>query len=298
MSEAALPTTTRTRATPPRTAERAHTENRLDVAEISRLAAYEDWYWWHRARRRIIDHLLARTLRGNDLRILDVGAGTGATSKALERYGRVLAVDMSAEAVATARRRGLDVARMDATRLAVPDATFDLVVVLDVIEHLEDDAAAVLELRRVLKPGGVLLVTVPAYKWLWSSHDVANHHWRRYRRRELRGVLRTADLNVEVCSYVMMSMLIPAAAYRLLERLPGRQVAEEEAHVRFTPVPPLLNWALSHAAAWGGRLAGRVWLPFGLSIAAVARRPLEGPPASRAAPSETVVEREHAGVTG
>lgn len=247
----------------------------MDVAEITRLAAYEDWYWWHRARRRIIDQLLQRALTGRDLRILDVGAGTGATSKALEKYGRVLAVDASAAATTIARTRGLDVARMDAGRLALPDATFDLVVVLDVIEHLYDDASAVRELRRVLKPGGVLLVTVPAYKWLWSSHDVANHHWRRYRRGELKQVLLGANMDVEVCSYVMMSMLLPAAAYRLLERLPGRAVSEEEAHVRFTSVPPLLNWALSHAAAWGGHLAGRVWLPFGLSIAAVARRPLE-----------------------
>lgn len=252
----------------------------MDVAEIARLAAYEDWYWWHRARRRIIEHLLDRALQGDGLRILDVGAGTGATSKALERYGRVLAVDASPEAVTIARQRGLDVARMDARKLAFPDAVFDLVVALDVIEHLQDDAAAAGELRRVLKPGGVLLVTVPAYQWLWSSHDVANNHWRRYRRRELRRLLRGANLDVEVCSYVMMSMLIPAAAYRLLERLPGRRVAADEAEVRFTPVPRPINWVLSHAAAWGGRLAGRVWLPFGLSIAAVARRPIEELPAS------------------
>ncbi|MSQ29124.1 MAG: class I SAM-dependent methyltransferase [Dehalococcoidia bacterium] len=250
----------------------------MDVAEITRLAEYEDWYWWHRARRRIIGRLLHHALTGANHLILDVGAGTGATSQALREYGRVMAVDMSPEAVSIARGRGLDVARMDAGNLAFPDATFDVVVVLDVIEHLEDDAAAVRELRRVLKPGGVLLVTVPAYKWLWSSHDVANRHFRRYRSGELSRLLRDGGLDVEVCSYVMMSMLLPAAAYRLLERLPGRRVAEEHAHVRFTPVPPLINWALSHIASWGGYMAGRVWLPFGLSIAAVAQRPLEAKP--------------------
>lgn len=255
----------------------------MDVTEIARLGAYEDWYWWHRARRRIIDRLLRRALGPNrhDLQILDVGAGTGATSRALQKYGHVLAVDFSPEAVTIARGRGLAVARMDARALALPDASFDLVVALDMIEHLEDDIGAVQELRRVLKPGGVLLVTVPAYKWLWSSHDVANHHWRRYRRRELRGVLGAAGLQVEVCSYVMMSMLIPAALYRLLERLPGRGVPHDEAEIRFTPVPAPINWALSHVAAWGGLLAGRVWVPFGLSVAAVARRPLEDRPPSR-----------------
>jgi hypothetical protein len=128
------------------------------------------------------------------------------------------------------------------------------------------------ELVRVLRPGGVLLVTVPAYKWLWSSHDVANHHWRRYRRGSLRRLLEGGGVHVEVCSYVMLSMLFPAAAYRMLERLPGRRPPDQDAEVRFTPVPPIINSILAHVASWGGHLAGHVWLPFGLSIAAVARR--------------------------
>ena len=244
----------------------------MDAAEIERLARYEDWYWWHRARRSIIDVLLRNALTGTDNRILDVGAGTGATSLALRKHGNVLGIDLSPEAMQIARDRGLAVARMDATALALPDASFDVVVALDVLEHLEDDAACLRELVRVLRPGGVLLVTVPAYKWLWSSHDVANHHFRRYRRRSLRRLLEGGGLHIEVCSYVMLSMLIPAAAYRLLERLPGSQRSDEDAEVRFTPVPPLINSVLAHVASWGGHLAGHVWLPFGLSIAAVARR--------------------------
>jgi SAM-dependent methyltransferase len=244
----------------------------MDAAEIARLARYEDWYWWHRARRSIIEVLLRQAVRGTENRILDVGAGTGATSLALRRFGTVLGIDLSPEAMQIARDRGLAVARMDATRLALPAAGFDVVVALDVLEHLEDDVACVRELVRVLRPGGVLLVTVPAYNWLWSSHDVANRHLRRYRRHSLRRVLQQGDLDIEVCSYVMLSMLLPAAVYRLLERLPGRRRPDEEAEVHFTPVPPLINSLLAHVASWGGHLAGRVWLPFGLSIAAVARR--------------------------
>jgi SAM-dependent methyltransferase len=189
----------------------------------------------------------------------------------LQHFGRVLAVDLSRDAVNTAQGRGLQTATMDVTRLAIPDASVDLVVALDVLEHIEDDRAAVAELLRILRPGAVLLVTVPAYNWLWSSHDVANHHVRRYRRSELRALLRKNGFDVEVCSYVMMSMLLPAAAVRLLERLPGRQVAAEESEVHFMRLPRVVNWALSHVAAWGGYFAGRLWLPFGLSIAAVAR---------------------------
>ncbi len=245
----------------------------MDATEIARLADYEDWYWWHRARRTIIHQLLRHAVTGSDYLILDVGGGTGATSISLRQFGRVIATDLSPEATVIARGRGLEAARMDAGNLAVASQSIDIVVVLDVIEHLEDDRALVRELMRVLKPGGVLMATVPAYKWLWSSHDVANQHFRRYRRRELARLLRTGGFDVEVCSYVMMSMLFPAAAYRLLERLPGRWVTEADAEVHFTQVPPLLNSILAHVASWGGHLAGRVWLPFGLSIAAVARRP-------------------------
>ena len=255
----------------------------MDVAEISRLAAYEDWYWWHRARRRIIDRLLQRALGEGDAtrRILDVGAGTGATSQALRKYGRVMAVDLSTEATIVARRRGLDVARMDAGNLAFPDASFDVVVVLDVIEHLEDDAAAVRELRRVLKPGGVLLATVPAYKWLWSSHDVANHHFRRYRQSELRRLLRGGDFHVEVCSYVMMSMLIPAAAYRLLEHLPGRKVADDEAHVRFIGRCHTSRHGVGTSRGEFGCRSGSASLPWRASRSMLLARPRTSRPGHR-----------------
>jgi SAM-dependent methyltransferase len=223
-------------------------------------------------------------------RVLDVGCGTGATSAALAEFGRVFAVDLSAEAIRFAQSRGLETAAMNAGALAISDQAFQLVVALDVIEHLEDDRAAMDELRRVLAPGGRILVTVPAYKWLWSSHDVANGHWRRYRRGELKRLLEVSGFQVEVCSYVMMSMLLPAAAYRLLERLPGRHVDDADSEVHFTPVPPALNWFLSHFASWGGYLAGRVWLPFGLSIAAVAR--LES--ARATVEQEVVAEAVHA----
>jgi SAM-dependent methyltransferase len=203
--------------------------------------------------------------------VLDVGCGTGATSAALAEFGEVFAVDLSQEAVHFAHGRALQTAVMNAAGLAVQEQAFQLVVALDVIEHLEDDRGAMAELRRVLAPGGRILITVPAYKWLWSSHDVANGHWRRYRRMELKRLLETSGFEVEVCSYVMMTMLLPAAAYRLLERLPGRRVAAADSEVHFTQVPPALNWFLSHFASWGGYLAGRVWLPFGLSIAAVGR---------------------------
>jgi SAM-dependent methyltransferase len=246
----------------------------MDAAEIQRLAEYEEWYWWHRARQAIVTTLLRRHLPegGASRRVLDVGCGAGATSLVLREFGTVLGVDFGVEAATAARGRGLQSACMDAGHLGVRDESFDVVVALDVLEHLDDDLAAARELRRVLKPGGLLLVTVPAYRWLWSDHDVALGHRRRYRRGEVRGLLARAGLRELLSSYIMTSVLPAAAAVRLTQRLTGRGRPAPEAESGYIPLPAPVNTALTHLVGLDGHLAGRVWLPFGLSVVAVARR--------------------------
>ena len=246
----------------------------MDANEIHRLADFEEWYWWHRARQSIVTRLLRRFAGGVRGHVLDVGCGAGATSLALRAHGRVLGVDFGRAAVEEARERHLEVAQMDATRLAIRERSADIAVALDVLEHLNDDLGAARELLRALRPGGVLLVTVPAYQWLWSSHDVALGHRRRYRRDSLRAVLERAGFEVELCSYIMVAALPPAALLRLLERLPGRRPPAGHAESGYVPIPRWLNEVLSHLVGVDGWLAGRVPLPFGLTVTAVARRPV------------------------
>lgn len=245
----------------------------MQSAEIERLAHFEDWYWWHRARQTIVTRLIDRYVQGPRGRVLDVGCGAGATSVVAARGGRLLGVDLGAEATAAAHARGIEVAQMDATALATRDAAFDLVVALDVLEHLDDDATAAREILRTLRPGGCLVVTVPAYQWLWSSHDVALGHRRRYTKPRLRRVLASAGFEVELCSYVMTAVLPPAAGVRLLERLPGRRPPAERSESGYIPLPGWLNSTLSWLVGLDGHLAGRVPLPGGLTVTAVARRP-------------------------
>lgn len=250
----------------------------MQASEIERLAHFEEWYWWHRARQTIVTRLLDRYAEGPRGRVLDVGCGAGATSVVAARGGQLLGVDLGAEAVAAARGRGLEVAQMDATALGTREGAFDLVIALDMLEHVPNDAGAARELLRSLRPGGSLLVTVPAYQWLWSSHDVALGHQRRYTRGHLERLLASQGFEVRVCSYVMTSVLPAAVAVRLFERLPGRRKEETKAaESGYIPLPGWLNSTLAWLVGLDGHLAGRVPLPGGLSVAAVARRPLESP---------------------
>lgn len=242
----------------------------MDAREHARLAHFEDWYWWHRGRQATVQRLLERYAPAA-ARILDVGCGTGATTLCLRRFGTVLGLDLGARALELARGRGIAVARASAARLPARRGAFDLVVALDVLEHLEDDLAAAGEMREVLRPGGLLLATVPAHPFLWSGHDEALGHRRRYRRRTLLALLDRAGFDVLRCSYMMASVLPAAVVMRLGERCLGREAARRQSG--YVEVPAPLNRILAWITSTESRLLSRISLPFGLSLVAVARRP-------------------------
>jgi SAM-dependent methyltransferase len=242
----------------------------MDAHEHERLARFEEWYWWHRGRRAIVQRILARYAPAG-ARILDVGCGTGATTLGLRRSGAVFGLDVGRTALEIARGRGLDVVQGSAAGLPARPAAFDLVLALDVLEHLEDDVAAAREMRAALRPGGFLVATVPAYPFLWSGHDEALGHRRRYVRREIAALLARAGFEILLCAYVMGSILPAAVVVRLYERWVRRGPARRESGYVIVPAP--LNSLLAWITSAESRLLPRLALPFGLSIAAVARRP-------------------------
>jgi SAM-dependent methyltransferase len=242
----------------------------MDPHEHERLARFEEWYWWHRGRQAIVERLVARYAPPG-ARLLDVGCGTGATTLGLRRFGPVVGLDIGSRALEVARARGLAVARASAERLPARPGSFDLVVALDVLEHLEDDVAAAREMLAALRPGGVLVATVPAYPFLWSGHDEALGHRRRYLRHQLAAALERAGFEIEHCSYAMGSILPAAVVVRLWERWLRCGPARPESG--YVAVPAPLNALLAWITAAEGRLLPVARLPFGLSIAAAARRP-------------------------
>ncbi|MEP6697360.1 MAG: methyltransferase domain-containing protein [Pseudonocardiales bacterium] len=169
----------------------------MDAAEVSKLATLEDRHWWYRERRWLLARELAR-IPGPPGVAVDIGAAGGGNTRVLRKRGwREVVIEYGEEGAQTAAVRGLRTVRGDGTALPLRSGAIDLVVAFDVLEHIEDDAAAAAEIHRVLAPGGTLLVAVPCDMALWSAHDVAVGHVRRYDRASLRSLIAGAGLVVE-----------------------------------------------------------------------------------------------------
>ena len=232
----------------------------------------DERHWWYRGRREVIRSELDSLPLPTPAEVLDAGCGSGRTMQELEAYGTVRGIELDEAAAEMARARGHgDVAIGRLEQLPWPDATFDLITSLDVIEHTPDDREALAELRRVCRPGGWLLVTVPAHQALWSGHDEANHHYRRYSRSMLRSAAAGAGWSVTRITSFNSVLLAPAAAVRLARRrFPARNGAAEDLTIPPRWLNELLERPLRIEAGWLGR--GHT-LPLGLSLLAVLRRP-------------------------
>ncbi len=227
-------------------------------------------HWWIEGRRRIFTHLLDRLVPlPKSARILDVGPGSGVNLPVLAPRGATTVVDVDLGSLRACREAGAaNVVVADAANVPVRDGTFDLVCALDVIEHLDDDGAALRAFRRVTKHGGRLLVSVPALRILWGRQDVLSGHRRRYRRAELRTRIVDAGFTIERLSYFNTLLFPPILAVRLALRPFLRRAAKRSD----LDVPAFgLNGALTRIFAAERHLLARHDLPFGVSLVCVAR---------------------------
>jgi SAM-dependent methyltransferase len=230
----------------------------------------EDAHWWFEGRRAVIWALLDRaglTTPGTGLRILDAGCGTGRNLIEFGRLGDARGIDSSPEAIDFCRRRGvLGATEGRLESLPFEDGAFDLILATDVLEHLEDDRSVMRELRRVAAPTARLLATVPAYRWLWSQHDEAHHHFRRYTLRDLRERLRAQGWETVEWSYFNSALLPPIAAVRTLGR--RRPPADGRPDLKLTP-PALNRMLLAPMQAEAALIRRGARLPAGVSIGLV-----------------------------
>lgn len=238
----------------------------MDRAVFDRMAEQDQQHWWFVARRRILADVIGRTMGATQgARILEIGCGTGHNLEMLGRFGTVDAVELDDHARALAEQRlGRPVLKARLPELeGVPDGAYDLVALLDVLEHVEADEPALAAIARKLKPGGKLLITVPANKWMWSAHDVAHHHFRRYDRPELRALIGRSGLKIELLSFFNTLLFPLAAAARIAGKIAGKKSSDDQ-------IPPApLNRLFTTIFGLERYLVGRVPLPAGVSLVAV-----------------------------
>jgi SAM-dependent methyltransferase len=230
----------------------------------------EDRHWWYQGRRQVLERTIERLGLPEHARILDAGCGSGRNMVELAHHGEVTGVELSGPSVQLARDRDAgEVLEGSVMDMPFEHSSFDLTVSLDVIEHLEDDIGALRELRRVTRPGGALLVTVPAYQWLWSGHDEINHHHRRYNRRTLLAAAQSADWKLERSAHFNSLLLPVAILLRAMERFKP-STTKSSLDLWIPPAP--INWALRQPLNLEAAVIGRGGsIPAGLSLLAVFR---------------------------
>ena len=241
----------------------------MDRIVYDRMAAHDTHHWWYRARRDILaDYVTREAKLPANARILEIGCGTGHNLPMLSAFGEVdaIEIDEAARDIASARL-GKPVGSAPLPELTgVERGAYDMVAVLDVVEHIDDDVAALKAMAECLKPGGCILIAVPAHQWMWSAHDVVNHHKRRYSKATLDAAIAKAGLRHNGLSW-FNSLLFPAAvAARLAGKLTGKDDSDD------SPPPGPINALFEKIFRVERHLIGRMPLTPGLSILTLARK--------------------------
>lgn len=244
----------------------------MDRAVFDKMAELDQVHWWFTARRRILSDVIRRLVHPPaNARILELGCGTGHNLDMLGTFGWVEATELDDPARdLAALRLGRPVEKVVLPDLGkFADDSFDLIALLDVLEHVPDDKGSLMAISTKLKPNGALLLTVPANPWMWTAHDFAHHHHRRYRKAEIRTLARAAGYEVELLS-PFNTLLFPAiAGVRAFNMVRGHDRGDDS----LPPKP--LNRTLDTIFGLEARLIGRVPFPFGVSLMAILRRPAE-----------------------
>ena len=238
-----------------------------------RIDLYEDMYktedshWWHKSKRRFVEQFITTYVQKKKITILDVGCGTGKNMERLSHYGEVWGVDLSEEALSFCKKRNLTrVKKGEAEKLPFKKGTFDVVCVLDVLEHV-DDKLAVKEIRRVLKNSGFIVVTVPAFWWLWSKWDDVLHHKRRYTKKRLMEILVQEGFVIQRNTYIHSFLVLPSLIIRKLKQFQQKTYTSD-----FQINNAFMNKLLLFMSELEQMWINRYDMPFGTSVLCIAQK--------------------------
>ena len=234
---------------------------------------FERSHWWFTVRARIITEIISSIIKPSpDCVVLNAGVATGASSDWLKAFGSVVSLESDPGACRFLREQlHMDIVEGSVTRLPFPDSHFDMVCAFDVLEHVDDDTLAINEMCRVLKSGGALIVTVPAFRFLWSKHDLVNHHKRRYTQKAISQKLNGSGLTISYASYFNTLLFPPIALYRLFGKISRNK--QNKSDFESTAGHRSLNRIFGSIFNLERKLLKHFRLPVGVSIIAVARKP-------------------------
>lgn len=236
-------------------------------------AQIEATHWWFEGRRAIFDTILKSLELPAGPLFVDLGCGTGANLNFLAGYGRVMGLDWGAAAARYARSRtSVPVLRGDVTALPFRSNSVDLITAFDLVEHIDDDLACAAELARVCRPGGYVLVTVPAFHWMWGRQDTINHHKRRYQADALARLFTDQGLQIQRFTYLNTFLFPVVAAVRLFRRLVPEKNGELVSDFAMTK-PGRINTLLGRFFGAESKLIKHWDLPVGVSLLCLARKP-------------------------
>jgi SAM-dependent methyltransferase len=244
----------------------------MNSDEYKKMYETEDLYWWFIGRRKLVKWLLrAHNPNGKASLLFDLGCGTGLNVATFSEEFKTFGSDLSPEALRFCRERHLTgLFSCSADAIALRCESVDVVTALDVLEHIREDLPALREINRVLTPGGKLIAIVPAYGFLWSEHDEALHHYRRYVARELRAKLTASNFEIERSTYFITGLFFPILFFRLWQGLRRTSI---EAAVSYRMPPPWVNRMLVWSLDVERLLLDHFNLPFGVSLIVVGRKP-------------------------
>lgn len=238
----------------------------MELDAYRNMAATEDEHWWFCGRRSIGEAVIRGLDLPRDAKILEIGAGTGGNIAMLEQFGEVQAVEMSDLARQIAwEKTGRDfLYGYLPNNIPISPETVDLICLFDVLEHVAEDEESLVAVRRLLKPDGKVVLTVPAHQWLWSTHDVDLHHHRRYSRNQLKERIERAGYRIDRLTYTNAALFPVAVLARLADRLRGSSNASGLAQ---PPAP--VNAAMKALFSAESLIVPNASLPFGISLLAV-----------------------------
>lgn len=246
----------------------------MESSEYSKMAEQEKDYWWHRGKWFLVRRMVEKYFPNNPtkLRILEIGCGTGEITSRLSAYGEVLGVDVSNEAIKICQSRGIpnvvfgDINSLD---LSKHESMFDLILALDVLEHIQDDLETMRRVKYMLKPDGYFFVNVPAHKFLWSEHDEALHHKRRYHSLEIMGKLQDTGFKIMKKTFFVTTAFPAIVLFRMWNNFFGKSAYPKTSYVL---LPKILNDIMTIILDIESYFATNFMLPIGTTITVVAKK--------------------------